>query len=211
MYKLLLLSLITFSPVSAMLTTRTIKTPVTRFLIQHRDSFTEVKRENVDPVLLGLNEEQLSRFSEIGYLQVSQLSDGEFKVRAFAKGKGGGPWAAWIAYSTTKTLCYGTLVAGAGTIAVTAAPAGLAAAVSSGAGGALLATAPVSAALGSTAVATAGVAGVIASNVVLTEVAVAGTIGVIAEGGAGLVIVTGGIEAVSAGVGAFFGAIPFLP
>ena len=94
MYKLLLLSLITFSPVSAMLTPLKIKTPVTRFLIQHRDSFTEVRRENVDPILLRLNQKQLARFSEVGYLKVSQLSDGEFKLRAFAKGKGGGPWAA---------------------------------------------------------------------------------------------------------------------
>lgn len=211
MYKLLLLSLITVSPVSAMLTTKTIKTPVTRFLVQHRDSFTEVKRENVDPILLRLNEEQLARFSEVGYLKVSQLSDGEFKVRAFAKGKGGGPWAAWLAYGATKSLCYGTLVAGAGTIAATTAPAGLAGAAASAASGAALASAPVTAAIGSASVGTAAVAGVIVTNAALTEVAVAATMASAVSGGTGFALLTGGIEAASCGVGALFAAIPFLP
>ena len=111
-----------------------------------------------------MNAKQLAVFlaDNGGRIDVNQLSDDEYTLKAKVHGKGGGIILGQIMYWGTKTLAYGTLVGGvtAGLVATGgAAGAGLAtlvtssASVSTATAGAIIATAAPEAAMAATSVA----------------------------------------------------------
>jgi len=177
------------------------------FTVVHDGNEKDIKPCFVSTELRKISPDLLGKFiAADNYLKVSKLTDADgntvdYKLDACNRLRGGGPIAGFIGYWGTKTICYGTILAGAG-----AATAGAAGAVIGGATtagtlgvGALAGSAAAPATVVGGAVAAAGGA---EGAAVLTGAAVA------AGGAAGVI---GGIETASAGVGGFLLCCPFLP
>lgn len=169
-----------------------------------------VKNHWVDPELRNTTKERLALLKNVGYIDVVQMDDGEFRLQSKVRGLGGGPVSGLIAYWLTKSAMYGTAavvgtatIAGATAAAVAAAPAAAAPAIiAAGAG-------TTKALMAGTTVATAAAgAGVVAA--VGAEAAGLAVAGTVASAGsiAGAVAF---VESSSLAAGAFFAAIPFLP
>ena len=141
---------------------------------------------NTDEMLNKMNTKQLAAFlaNNGGRIDVNQLSDDEYTLKAKVHGKGGGPLTACVFYWGTKAVAYGGLAVGA----VTAGYLGGGVLI---AGGALI----------------GGEAGAI----VVAGTEVAAEVGIKAAVAAAGPAVVAGIETGAAAAGAFGLAIPFLP
>lgn len=118
-----------------------------------------IKKYYLDPALHKMSCKHLKAFQDAGYFSVNEIGNDEFSIRVQVRGLGGGPVTGAALYWLTKTLCYGTALAGVGTaIAVTG---GGAAGVV--AGGCLAASG--AAVTGSATVAMVGVGGAITTQV----------------------------------------------
>ncbi len=170
------------------------------FALYENGTKHEVGRHSLSPELRTITSKELKAFQKAGYLSVNKQSDGEFAIRSHVRGEAGGPIAGAIAYWITKSLCYGTAVAAAGTAVV--ATGGVVGAI----GGGLAAGATLGASAGATVV-----GGVIAgSGVAATQAATALTVGAVTQAG-GLVAAAAVVEGASIAAAGFFTAIPFLP
>ena len=141
--------------------------------------------------------ELLLMYLQSGYIHIRK-SESHYALEFKGRLLGGGPVAGAIAYWATKTLCYGTAVAGATTLVVTTGGAAMGAATGAAAAGATAGASTGGAVVGG---AIAGAGG--AEGAAALTAAVVG-----AEGVAGTVAA---VESASLGAGAFFTAIPFLP
>ena len=168
------------------------------FHVEQKDEITFVENCWVDPILQDASNEDLEEYLTSGRIFVSQMDSGEFSLRTKLCLKGSGPIAGMIAYWATKTLCYGTAVAGA---------AGAVVATGGAAGAAAGAMAAASTAGASTAAVVVG--GAIAGGGLATEAAMATTAVVTSAGG--LAAAAAAVETASLGALGFFTAIPFLP
>jgi hypothetical protein len=166
-----------------------------RFSVIQGDVCHAVENYWVDKNIRNIDSDKLRTFLEHGYIAINQLDKGEFSLTGKLRLKGSGPVAASIAYWLTKSVCYGTAVAAAGTVVV--ATGGAAGAATS----ALAAAGTLGAGTG-TSLAGAAIAGA-----GLTEVAVATTTGVITSAGTLAGAITA-VESASAGVAAFFLVLP---
>ncbi len=168
------------------------------FKIKHNKKLYDIENCWVDPMLRGIDTQRLGAFLRAGYISINKLDSGEYMLRGHVKGHGGGPIAGAIAYWVTKSLCYGTAVAAAGT-AVVATGGALGAA-----SGAIVTAGTLGASSGATivggAIAGAGLAGEAA---VVTTGVVTGAGGV-----AGAVAL---VESASVAACTVFTVIPFLP
>jgi len=72
-----------------------------------------VRNYFVDKRLRGLKKEKLKAFLQAGYIQVNQMSDGQYKLDAKVRGLGGGPICGMVAYWATKLTCYAFMGAAA--------------------------------------------------------------------------------------------------
>ena len=61
-----------------------------------------------DPSLRNVSEKQLGAFLQKGYLAISQMSNGEFTLKAKVRGLGGGPITACCVYWGVKATAYTT-------------------------------------------------------------------------------------------------------
>ncbi len=154
----------------------------------------QVKDYDIDPLLKKLDKKKLATFFSEGhgYTEVSQLSNGDYKVRAHVRGQGGGAAFGAFVYWATKSLCYGTIAAGVS--------AGL---VATGgmAGGAIAGAATLSAGPG-----TAVVAGAIGANAAASQAAMLGA--TCAVNSVGVAGVATAIEALALTLGTLAGMTP---
>ncbi len=157
----------------------------------------QVKKIWTDPILREITTTKLKKFLASGYIQVEKMSDNEFTLKAKGRLLGSGPIAASIAYWATKSLCYGTLAAAAGTVTV----------ATGGAAGALVGA--------GMAAATTAVAGGVGATVAAGAIAGAGAAGGAAAATTSVVAAAGGVvgamtavETASLGAFAFFLALP---
>lgn len=75
-----------------------------------------VKSYDIDAVLKAIPADKLDMFLDNGYIEIKELSNGDFKLNAKGRIKGGGPILAGIVYWGTKAVGYGVpcaLAAGA--------------------------------------------------------------------------------------------------
>lgn len=66
----------------------------TSFFIEREGEECSVAFHSVDPMLRELSDEQLKSFIKENYIQISQFSDGEYKLTGRVRGLGGGPLVA---------------------------------------------------------------------------------------------------------------------
>lgn len=154
------------------------------FHLRKNENYFKVQQYNLSKDLRGIDNETLIDFLKFGYLSIKKIGD-EYGIDYKARMLGGGPISGAIAYWATKTLCYGTAVAGA---------------VSGG----LAAGATLGASAGATVV-----GGAIAGAGLATEAAMV-TTGVVTSAG-GIAGAVAAVETASIGACALFTAIPFLP
>jgi len=126
------------------------------------------------------------------------MVDDQMSLKYNTRLVGGGPVSGYIAYVTTKAICYGTAVAGFG--AATVATGGISGAATGAATAVITAQASAGASVAAGAIAGAGLS---------TEAALL-TLGVVTECGS-VASMVAFVEGLSGGVGAFFTSIPFLP
>lgn len=174
------------------------------YVSQDDDTVHKIKNCWMDAPLRNVSNKQLKSFQENGYFILNQMSDGEFSLRAHARGLGSGPITGMILYWTTKSLCYGAAAAGVTTLTVSTG--GAAPAVTG------IASGLASLALGSTAgtVASAGATVVGAAMAPIAAEAAIGTVAVVANAG-GFAGAVAAVESASMGAFALGTAIPFLP
>ena len=156
-----------------------------------------VKKYWIDPQIRDMSTEELTSFLKENYIILKQMSDGEYKAQAHVRGNGGGPILANLFYWGTKTLCYGTAVAGAGA----------AVAATGGAAGAVMGATVAASTVGATAGASI-VGGTIAGAGLAVEAGTA-TVAVVTSAG-GLAGAVTAVETVSLAAGALGMAIPWL-
>lgn len=168
------------------------------FFVENEKGSCRVQNCFADKELRGISEEQLGKLLENGHIAVNQMSDGQYSLHAYRHLNGGGPIFGAIGYWLTKSLCYGTAAAAAGTIVV--ATGGTVGAVTGG----LVAAS--TAGLGAGATITAGA---IAGAGVAQGAAVA-TAGVVAGAG-GIAGAIAAVEVTSMTVGTALTLCPFLP
>lgn len=207
------------------------------FAIQDDFGIKQVKDHFVDKQLLNSSAATLKKMQECGYMKVSALSDGEYKLDYCARGRGGGPLSAGIAYWVVKIGLYSAITGAAvGSVALTAGAAG--GAIATGVVGGTAATAAASSATAAAGLATCGVGGLaaagagagvvgvatgasltiaagVSASAAATEVVALGTMAA-ATAGAGTSVgavgaVIGTVEAASTGAALLFLSIPFLP
>lgn len=175
-------------------------------LLQHEDNFYVAKdglvklvnKYDIDAFLKNANPAQLQKYLEQdGYIQVDQLENQDYVLKAKGRIRGGGPILASLFYGATKAVCYGTFIAGAGA-AVGATGGGAIVVAAAGEMAAVTGSGVVAVAIGSSATATAA-----ASSATAAGVAIATSAG-------GLSAIVTGIEALSVLAGAAGAAIPFL-
>lgn len=154
-----------------------------------------VKSYDIDAILKSIPTDKLDVFLDNGYIEIKELSNGDFKLNAKGRINGGGPILAGIVYWGTKAVGYGVPAAAAGAIIATTAGAAVPALAAGGAAGvsgviangaaATLTTAigaglPASATAGATIVGSAVVGGIgvetaaIASTAAITSTGIAG-------------------------------------
>lgn len=73
-------------------------------------NISEIHGWNIDKKLNDMDMPKLAAMLQGGYLKVSQLSDGEYKLEAHARGLGGGPIAGSWAYGITKGACWSIVI-----------------------------------------------------------------------------------------------------
>ena len=186
-----------------------------QFIVGSADKFDVIPAWNTDKQLNQMDMTQLTALLQQGYLRVSRLSDGEYKIEAKVRGNGGGLISGKIAYGVTKGACW-AFVAGVvgGTLGkmigkknetardATSTYVGATIREHAGQAGKTIFKAP----------AQAGPAGAIIGTVIRknmderTSGEVVG-VGIAACGGK----IVAAIEGISVAVGAFFTAIPWLP
>ena len=159
------------------------------FKILQKENLHTIKSYDLDPLLRNISDKKLEVLLQHGYIDVSQFDNGDFSLRTKIRGLGGGPATAAALYWITKTVCYGTALAGAGTAVVT-----------TGGTIAVAGSALVGIGLGASAGAGA-VAGVIASTGLGTEAALATTAVVSGMGVAGAVAAIEGAATTAAALG----------
>ncbi len=172
------------------------------YVSQDDDTVHKIKNCWMDAPLRNVSNKQLKSFQENGYFILNQMSDGEFSLRAHARGLGSGPITGMILYWTTKSLCYGAALAGATTLTV--GTGGLAPAVASAAGSVAITATASSAVVGAIAPVAAAAMGPIAAEAAI------GTVAVVANAG-GIAGAVAAVESASMGAFALGTAIPFLP
>jgi hypothetical protein len=79
------------------------------YYVKSKDTLKKVQNYDVDPLLKKIDKEALKAFLDKGYISVSQFDNGEYKLTAHGRVKGGGPISGWIGYWGTKTLAWGTI------------------------------------------------------------------------------------------------------
>jgi len=178
----------------------------TGYKVLDNGRWNQVKSYDVDPALRKMNKEQLCKFFAAGCkIRATKTNNGDYILRSFVPGKGGGLVLAYAFYWATKAAAYGALTGAA--VTAVAATGGAAAAGAVGAVGAV-ATAGAGAA---TTVAAGAVASGVGSAVGVSVAATAATTAVAGAGAAaGLAAVTTAIEAASLAAGALGAWIPFL-
>jgi hypothetical protein len=162
------------------------------FVIQQDDKQHVIEKCFMDPIARSITKEGLKPFLKMGYFVVNQTNDGTFMLKAHHRLTGGGPYFGGFMYWLTKSLCYGSLAAVAGTAVV-------------GTGGAIIGAVAGSAVAGGTGTVTAlAIAGNSTSTAVLS-IAISTTIGttIITTGGVGV-----GVASTATAVGLGAGAVP---
>lgn len=168
------------------------------FYVQRGNSIKRVEAHEVNRLLTDLlRKKLLDRLKSAGYIQVKEHQDGNYELAAKVRGNGGGPVLAGLFYWGTKTLCYGTALAGAG-----------AAVVATGGAAGALTGAGVAAAGASASAGTTVVAGAIAGAGLTGEAALA-TASVVTSAG-GITAAVAAVETAATAAGALGMAIPFL-
>jgi hypothetical protein len=114
----------------------------------------EIERWFVDKMVRDVPEEKIADLLRFIALNVSELDNGEFALRAHTRGLGGGPLTAQVFYGITKGACYTAAATAAVTATAAAAPATEAGAAMGasgvGAGAALVAAGGIAGAGGAT-------------------------------------------------------------
>lgn len=192
--------------------------------ITHGKGGFRVNGQPVSPVdlsgdLRGVSKDGLKKlFARGKAIQATRVGQ-DWSLRTTERVKGGGPIAGYIAYWTTKALCYGGLAGAAGAgltaAAAIALPAGAVGTVMAPAVAASL-TVATPAVVGTAAATSMGTGGaLLVSTVVGGNVAAATGVALVAGEVATTAVATGGIvasvETASLGVGLFFSGLPFLP
>jgi len=167
------------------------------YVVDESEKNCLISRADLSEELRGLPLARLLEYLKVGYLALNQIGN-DFGLKLHIRGLGGGPLAGLAAYWITKTVCYGTAVAAAGTIVVSTGGA---------AGG--ISGAIVAASTSGATVAVATVGGAIAGAGLAGEAAIATAAAVNAAGSIPATIAL--VESASLSVGGFFAAIPFLP
>jgi hypothetical protein len=92
------------------------------FHVRHNDKMHYVQPCFTDSIVRNVTPQQMKDFQKAanGYLYINQMGDGQFSLEVKDRTRGGGPHFGAFMYWVTKSLCYGTIIAAAGTIAVTA-------------------------------------------------------------------------------------------
>lgn len=165
------------------------------FYVHHDNKMKRIEKCFTDPIIRNITSQQANDFHKVGYFHLTQMNDGAYSLKAKARLVGGGPVLGAIMYWVTKSVCYGTIAAGAGaTIAVTGGA--VVGAVGGGAAvGGVAATTGTIATAGATATGTIGGAVSLASGITTTTIA--GTAGLTTVGAA--ITTTAGV--VTAGTG----------
>ena len=198
------------------------------FHIVKDDKVLPIQKCFIDSPIRNMTKKQLHNYQRYSYFALNQMNEGEYTLKAKHRLQGAGPILGTIAYWVTKTLCYTTAIAGTGAIVVGtggAAATGLAMATSGivagggvAIGGAIVTTTATSvivttagvvsgtAAVGVGIATTSGIAGAVVGSAVAGKAALATAAVVTSAGGIGATIA--GVEAVSVGVGTFFGMLP---
>lgn len=190
------------------------------FIIHKDGEDIPVKKMWVDKKLHNLSKEKLALYlANNNYLDVNQLSDGQYRINAKSRIKGGGPASAYWGYCATKAFIYGLGAIGAGTALVGAAVTAPALApvyagssivlgAAAGTGGTVLVATGVGTGIGFAAA--AGSTAAITATTVLAETAVATAATSVAATGtlSGAVVA---VEGLSLAVGGALAAIPWLP
>lgn len=191
----------------------------------------EIARCFVDQIARDIPEDKLEEFLQYIALRVSEFDNGEFALKAHARGLGGGPVAGFVAYWTVRVAGYTAVALGitaagtaavavAGTVAPAVAPVvagattligvgtGPAAVAGGAVAGTIVATKAGAAAMAAVAGAAAADATVIAATATQTLIA-AQAAGASVAATAGAVVAT--IEGAATTAGAALLACPFLP
>ena len=196
------------------------------FHIVKDDKVFPIQKCFIDSPIRNMTKKQLHNYQRYSYFALNQMNEGEYTLKAKHRLQGAGPILGSFMYWLTKTVCYTTAIAGTGAIvtATGGSAVGLAMAGNGlvAGGGIAISSAIVSTTATTAIVTTAGVvSGTTAVGVgIATTSAIAGaTVGTAVAGKAALVtagVVTSaggigatiaGIEAVSVGVGTFFGML----
>jgi len=195
----------------------------TGYKVLDRGRWNQVKSYDVDPALRKMSPEQLRKYFAAGCkIRASRCSNGDYILRAFVPGKGGGPVLAGIVYWGVKAIGYGALTGAAVTVAAQAAAAvavttaatatataiasTTAALMPSAAAAAAAVTASVAApAVAGTALGVAAGAAVGASSAAATATA---TTALVAAATGGVGYVAGAIEFAATGLGALAALVP---
>lgn len=86
------------------------------FYVGKDTQVSEIPGWNTDKQLKQMDMKQLAALMQQGYLRVSQLSDGEYKIEAKVRGNGGGLIAGKIAYGVTKGACWAFVLGTVGSV-----------------------------------------------------------------------------------------------
>jgi hypothetical protein len=86
------------------------------FFVNKANEEHRIEKHFTDSMVRNINKKQLNSFLNNGYLTLNQMNTGKYSLKAKGRIPGGGPVAGLIAYWTTKTLCYGVMVAGIGAL-----------------------------------------------------------------------------------------------
>lgn len=91
------------------------------FFVEKESKFTPIDRWNVDKSLRGIPKDRLVKLLASGaYLQLNKYENcDEYNLKLKGRLCGGGPLTANFLYWATKSICYGTAIAGTGAIVVT--------------------------------------------------------------------------------------------
>lgn len=84
------------------------------FFVNKANKQHRIENHFTDSTIRNINKKQLNSFLNNGYLTLNQMSTGHYSLKARGRIPGGGPVLGLVAYWTTKTLCYGVMLAGIG-------------------------------------------------------------------------------------------------
>jgi hypothetical protein len=175
------------------------------FIVTEGTKHKRVRPYDVDKALSGKSPEQIAKFSKLGTFLVTKMHNGDYKVRAHGRIRGGGPITAAALYWITKSACWfgiglGTTAVATGIVAATAVTGGVPLATI-GSGAAVVATAgvPVTAAVAGGAV-IGGTAAAVGTATVAAAATTAATAVTVASAGIGATATAGVIAGTVAGI-----------